>query len=439
MPVIINTSNNIHEEEGDIKLLSTEVKDIISQKPNWMVRNGMMLFFLIICAFFGATFFIYYPDVIKANAKFTSVNAPKEVVAKTDGRLVIISVHEGKKLKQNEIIGYMEARASHEEVLALSLLTDTLQSLLENEKQVEIANYSNISFKNLGELQQVFQIFIQSLKTFQQYLSRGFYLQKLNMLRNDLECIDKLIGNLNKQKVLQQEDLILAKKTLDANKSLSDDKIISPFDYRNERSKYIGKAIGFLQINAAITNNESGRNDKEKEIAQLQNEISQQKEIFLQALNTMKSHIEDWKNKYLLIAPVSGKVEFVNPIQENTVLKVGQTVCFINPEHSSYYATVIIPQANFGKVRTGQTVLLKLPAYTYQEFGFIIGKVDYIADIPSSSGFFARIILPNGMQTNYKKHLQYREGLTAQAEIITENAKLSDKLCSSLKSVIIRN
>lgn len=80
----------------------------------------------------------------------------------------------------------------------------------------------------------------------------------------------------------------------------------------------------------------------------------------------------------------------------------------------------------------------QLPSYPYQEFGSVTGKLDYISSLPSDSGFFAKIILPQGLYTNYKKQLQYREGLNAQAEIITDNTKLSDRLFNSLRSVFIR-
>jgi hypothetical protein len=83
------------------------------------------------------------------------------------------------------------------------------------------------------------------------------------------------------QRVMQQEDVSLAQQTLSANKTLDADKVISPLDYRNEKSKYIGKALSIPQITSAIINNESSQHEKRKEIAQLENEIIQQKGIFI--------------------------------------------------------------------------------------------------------------------------------------------------------------
>jgi hypothetical protein len=43
-------------------------------------------------------------------------------------------------------------------------------------------------------------------------------------------------------------------------------------------------------------------------------------------------------------------------------------------------------------------------------------------------------ILRNGI-TNYKRQLHYTEGLSAQAEIITEDLQLSDRLFNDLRAV----
>jgi multidrug efflux pump subunit AcrA (membrane-fusion protein) len=207
-------------------------------------------------------------------------------------------------------------------------------------------------------------------------------------------------------------------------------------DYRNEKSKFIGKSLSIPQIAAAIINNESTRHEKEKEIAQLENEIAQQKGIFIQSLNTLKAQLEEWENKYLLIAPISGSIAFAHFLQENQQLKMNETMCFINPENTAYFAEIFIPQNNFGKVKTGQKVLLKLPAYPYQEFGAIQGRLDFIANIPTDSGYMAKVILPMALQTNYKRTIQYHEGMLAQGEIITADTKLSDRLFYQFKSLI---
>jgi HlyD family secretion protein len=427
------------ETHNEIKLLSTEVQEIISNKPNWILRNVITLFFLIIASLIGVTFFISYPDIVNGKAKLTSINAPKEVKTKIEGKLIKLMAVEGKLVKQYEILGFVESRADHNEVLLLSASIDSLQNLVQRNETENIPQHLTQSFQNLGEVQQAYQSFMQSFILFNQYLSSGYYLKKKRMLQGDVVYMQRLHANLVQQKMMQQEDVGLAKETFNSSKSLQEDKVISPLDYRNEKSKYIGKALSIPQISSAIISNESSQHEKQKEILQLENEIAQQKNIFTQSLNTLKAQLDDWKNKYLLIAPTAGKIAFASFLQENQQLQNNQTICFINPENTQYFAEVYIPQSNFGKVKQGQKVLLKLPAYPFQEFGAVTGKLDFISSIATDTGYLAKVLLPNGLQTNYKKQVQYHEGLSAQAEIITEDLKLSDRLLNQLRSVIKNN
>jgi HlyD family secretion protein len=142
--------------------------------------------------------------------------------------------------------------------------------------------------------------------------------------------------------------------------------------------------------------------------------------------------VEDWKKKYLLIAPITGKVAFTSFMQENQQLQVGQTICFINPENSQYFAQVNIPQSNFGKVAIGQKVLLKFPAYPFQEYGAVIGKIEFISRISTDSGYLAKVSFTNGLNTSYQKQVQYRDGLMANAEIITKDMRLLQRFYYTL-------
>ena len=73
-------------------------------------------------------------------------------------------------------------------------------------------------------------------------------------------------------------------------------------------------------------------------------------------------------------------------------------------------------------------MLLKFQSYPFQEYGSVVGKVEFISHIPTdSSGYLAKIGLTNGLNTTYKKKVQYRDGLLANAEIITQDMRLLER------------
>ena len=160
---------------------------------------------------------------------------------------------------------------------------------------------------------------------------------------------------------------------------------------------------------------------------ELENTIIQQKLVFQQSLNTFKSQVDEWRKKYTLMAPIAGQVAFASFIQENQQLQTNQTICFINPENSLFFAEIVIPQSNFGKVAIGQQVLLKFQSYPFQEYGSVMGKIEFISHIPSEEGYLAKVAFTNGLATTYNRQIQYRVGLLANAEIITKDMRLLER------------
>lgn len=435
MPHTINSNGQLTHTNTNLLLRSNEVSEIIAARPGFLIRWGISIFFAVLVLIIAATFFISYPDVVAANAKLTCINAPKEVRTKTAGKLIALHVEEGKAVNTAQVIGFMESTAKHEEVINLALAADTMAALMANNKTELIASFYLPAYTQLGEVQQQYQTFIQALSLFKQYLNTGFYVKKKTMLQSDLIFLNRLHNNLLQQKKMQQQDLHLTQQTFAANESLKKDSVISDFDYRNEKSKLINKALSIPQINTAIISNQSSHHEKEKEILQLENEIAQQKMIFMQALNTLTAHLQEWKQRFLLTAPVDGTIAFAGFMQPNRQIENNSTICFVNPGNTSYYAEVNIPQTNFGKVKTGQKVLLKLPAYPYQEFGALEGRLDFVSAIATDSGYVAKVIFPKGLTTNYNKPVQYKDGLQAQGEIITADLKLSDRLMNSVRQI----
>ena len=433
----ISTSATITATEDVVAMKNTfsmhgnEIEEIISKKPPFIVRWGTLLLFIILLFIGIISWFIKYPDIITAPAKLTSINAPKPVITNSSGKLIKLFAIEGEQTSQGTILGYLESTANHTAIIRLSKNIDSLIPLINN-NSFQLLNNFNPPNENFGELQQSNQVFLQALVNFRNYISNGFYLRKKIMLAKDLAYLQKMYGNLLQQKGLNQEDIDLSQKTFDANQSLKNDKVISDFDYRNEQSKLIGKKLTLPQVNAALLSNEAQQNEKQKEISELDNTIAQQKSIFLQALLTFKSQVDEWKKKYMLIAPIDGKVAFAIFLQENQQLQINQTICFINPENSQYYAEVYIPQANFGKIKLGQDVLLKFPSYPFQEYGSVKGKIDFISNISTDSGYLAKVVLPKGLSTNYDKQVQYRDGLLAQGEIITQDLRLLQRFYYTL-------
>jgi HlyD family secretion protein len=87
-------------------------------------------------------------------------------------------------------------------------------------------------------------------------------------------------------------------------------------------------------------------------------------------------------------------------------------------------------------VAEGQLVQLRFDAYPYAEFGIVNGKLDYITGFATDSGFLAHIQLPNGLFTNQHKEILYRNGLKAEARIITKDMRLPERLFNNIRTLL---
>ncbi len=411
---------------------SERLQEIISIKSGFLVRWGNAFFLAIVVLIILVCWFIRYPDLVKAPAKMTSINAPKPVICRTNGKLIKIFVKESQKVDRGLLIGYIESTGSHETILLLAAALDSIENLLIDGNPGRIRNFVS-SPANLGELQVAHQTFLQSWINFENSIEGGFLLKKIEVLERDKNNLRKLHTNLEEQKELQEQDLELARRTFEANESLKKEKVISDFDFGSEQSKLLNKKQSIPLIRSGIISNEGQQVEKEKEIMELRNSIQQQKATFQQSLNTFISQVDEWIKMYVLLSPIEGRVAFDSFIQENQQLSANQIVCFINPENSQYFAEVTIPQSNFGKVRAGQKVLLKFQSYPFQEFGSVLGEIEFISHVPTKeNAYLAKVKLVNSLRTTYWKEVQYRDGLTANAEIVTNDMRLLERFYFSI-------
>jgi len=154
------------------------------------------------------------------------------------------------------------------------------------------------------------------------------------------------------------------------------------------------------------------------------NSLNHPRILFQQQLQSLKKLVNEWENRYLLRAPIDGKISFNNTLEENRYLRAGTLFGYVTPNDEKYYAETILSQNNLGKIDTGLHIQLRLDAYPYEEWGFLKGTISYISNVPSENGFSAIIKLDNGLVTNNQKRLLFRNGLRGQAIIITKDMRL---------------
>lgn len=417
------------------ELHSEEIQEIVSRPPHWLLRWGIGLCFGVIVLLLAATWWIRYPDIVTVPFLLTALDAPREVVAKADGRLIRLLVKDGVTIRAGEAVAYLESTTDPREALELEQLLEDLRSYVGTLDWNKVRDFDLQGFRQLGELQNGFQTFFQQHTQLRAYLHDGMIIKKRALLLEDLQDLTDMLAVLESQQTMQQRDFGIAKEEFLVHEKLYQEKVIPVLEYKREQAKLLAREAPLKQMEASLIQNRSSRTAKQKELLELDNAVVEQKATFIHSLLTLESALAAWKQRYVLEAPVSGRVSYRAPWQEQQSVRVGEPLMTIEPDGGGFRGLVNVPHLNLGKLRNGQSVLIKLEAYPYREFGLVNGSLSGLSVTPGrDSAYWAVVCLPDGLRTRYGHDLPYKNGMKGTADIITADRRLLERLLSAIKT-----
>ena len=422
-----------------VEMRAEEVHDLLAREPSWFLRWSITLLALLLAAVFYGSWLIHYPDLVPASFTLTSVNAPKIAPARSAGRLERLLVAEGAPVAEGTPLAYLESTARHAEVAVLAQQLRQAWALASAGQLEQVARLPLEQFHQLGELQRAYQPFALAHLQLRTYLGQGFFARRRTLLQQEAGDLDALARNLAQQQAIQGHALALAEADYQLQQRLAQQKVIAPLDLQHEESKLLAHQLPYRQTGASRIANTVARRGKQQELLELDKTMAEQRDQFLQALNTLQSATDEWQQKYVVVAPSAGRVHMPLPLQENQQVTAGQPLFSVTPANTAYLGQVRIPQQNAGKVRAGQAVLIRFNGYPYQEFGLVRGTIKAVAEIPLEEGFMAEVRLPNDLVTSRGRKLAYKLGMTASAEIITQDQRLLQRLFNQLTALVQGN
>ena len=417
----------------ELDVRSEDVQEIIGRPPHGLVRWGITGFFGVLALVLVASSVIRYPEVVRAPLLITAIDAPKTLEGRTGGKLVRLLADNSEQVEKGQVLAWMESTAGHGQVLRLSSEIDTVRSrVLEGEAE-SIGSLELAPFAELGEVQPAFQVFEQAWREYVSYLPGGFYPKQRKILHQEMAYTGQLLENLYEQKKIRQADYELARREYEIQRQLADREFLAPIELVRAERELSARRLPLQQTEAAIINNRASQKAQQKELMEMDRRMQEQRAELLQAIHSLKSAIDEWKQTYLITAPFEGSLIYAGIIQENQTITAGQPLFYLHPNETSYFGELALAQASFGKVSKGQQVLVQLSGYPYAEFGSVYGQVEYISEIPvRDSLFFARVEFPSGLVTNYGREIPPRNGMTGQAEIITQDMRLLQRVYNNI-------
>jgi multidrug efflux pump subunit AcrA (membrane-fusion protein) len=429
-------------ENNNIEIRSEEVQEIMGTPPRWIIRRGITIILLVVIVLLVGSYYYKYPDLIKARVTILSENPPVSVVARSDGKLDKLFVADKQEVVANTILGIIENPANFEDVYELVQVLDSIQYYFSIPD-----SFSDLLIKkefSLGQYHSFYSSFISQLKAYQTFITYNPNDQKIQSLKKQVSDYRNYYEKSRDQIAVLRQDYELSNNQFVRDSSLYAIGVESEVNYEKSKTAMLRQKFAYQNsmtnlASTQITMNQLGQQINEQGVlkVEMNNRIlSALKEKYDNLTNQLKS----WEQSYVLKTPISGKVTFTNFWSVNQFVSPGNVVFTVVPgNEQKIIGKAIIPVVGAGKVKTGQRINIKLDNYPYMEYGILEGNIVNISMVPvtaeQGSYYTAEVELSNDLITNYKKQLPFNQEMQGNAEIITKDRRLIERLIEPLVSI----
>nr|MBP7472846.1 HlyD family efflux transporter periplasmic adaptor subunit [Prevotella sp.] len=433
------------DQNNDEKILtgkrSEEVQDIIDRMPThwaaWVTAIVAVLMTVVIVM----GFIIEFPDTVNGQISITSAKAPVRLVSVTAGRVHLLAANR-KKVKKGSVIAYIDNGANYHDILRID-------EVLRTPLQPNTALYLPESLL-LGDLSTDYNNFSLSYEQYDLLRRSEIYTNMRKALGQQIMADSKVALNLGHELTLKDQMLKTTRERMIKDSILKSNGALSEEDFHSQRANYLSQEEAGVSLKSSHLSKISEMNKNRIEMARIdleENETLRKAYLDLEAKrNVLLNSMRQWKEHFLLVAPISGELEYLGFWREDVFIQSAQEMFTILPERNKPFGEVYIPLLGAGKVKVGQLANIKLADFPYDEYGLIKGRVKSISKLTNkrstSEGttetYLVVVSFPNGLTTNYGKQLKLNFESKGSIEIITKQKRLIERLFDNLKSKTVK-
>ncbi|MDR6845670.1 HlyD family efflux transporter periplasmic adaptor subunit [Flavobacterium granuli] len=424
-------------KDKELYLRSEEVQEILTQIPNWMIRWGIVVVSGVIFMLLSMTWFIKYPDIVSAQIVITTNIPPEKVIAKTTGKIETILVENKSIVLENTPLAIIKNTANYHDVFLLKRLLD------------EHVNGNDFDFKQLenaqlGDIESSYAWFHTAYITNELNNNLQPYEVEGNAQKSESVQISVRLAISQQQQILNESELLLQKSNINRFESLFNKGVISAQDFENKKLEYLQAEKNYRNLLSNISQLKSAfidnsKNNKSIKINSVKENVNL-KNNKIQAFYQLKKVIKDWELSFVLQSSVAGKVTFLQIWAANQTIGSGDAIFAVIPTlQKGYIGKLKTPALNSGKIRIGQAVNIRLTNFPDSQYGMLNGIIKNISLAPDKDGsFWVDVVLPKNLETSYHKTIPFQQEMSGNAEIITEDLRLAERLLYQFRDILRR-
>lgn len=422
--------NNRAEE-----IRSDEVQEILSSIPHWLIRWGITVVFGLVVLLLFLSWFIKYPDTINGKVTLTTEKPVIRLVAKQPGIIQDLKYSDNSVINQGDNILTISSQLSQEGKDFLVTFTKDINRALDAEDYSALR--SDMCPYPIGEIHLDFNELRRKLMELKNLTSVQYAQRKGTDISKQITHYKDLITATKRQLDIAENQEKIESEQLKTDLELYNNGAIS-------RKEYEASEKNFLSVKSITENHRKTLilyditiAELSSEINSLQLEFETEHQQLIQEITILNRQIQEalntWKSNYVLSAPISGTIVYINNIDENRFVKSQEELIAIIPQNEIIIGQIKIPSAGMGKIQIGQSVKLKLDKYPSDQFGSIEGKVTAIDLLPNEDVYDVSIELTNGLTSNRGEKLAFSPEMTGTAEIITEDLRVIDRILNTFR------
>jgi multidrug resistance efflux pump len=425
-------------EKKQIEIRSNEVQEILGGVPSRLIRYGVMSVLAVFLILILATWVIRYPDVIRSKIVVTTERPPAPIVSRASGKIDRLFVEDNQKVASGTILGIIQNPARFDDISYLKNQLNEIRQYL-----IDFNFPDSVKFKQdlqLGPIQDEYSLFIKKYNDYINFKEIDYF-PKLNKSLEEQKRMSRIYyDRLFIQKNTLETEYNLALNQFNRDSALFRNNVISAKDFEKSKAEMLSKKNSFEGARTSLAETQMDVLLFDQKIIENQkNHIDQKSKYELEiseAFQNLNAALNDWELNYVLIAPIDGIVTFNKFWSETQNVREGDRVVTIVPENpGGLIGKVELPIRGSGKVKTGLRVNIKFDNYPYMEYGIVKGQVKNISLVPEDNFYMVEVSFPNGLVTTYNKNLELQNQITGNAEIITEELRLIQRIFNPLKAL----
>ena len=419
-----------------------EIQAIIDRMPNkfglWI--STFVILLVLALGLFG--WIIRYPDLVTGQIVINTNNAPVKLIASTSGKLSLTVLESQDDVREEEYLAVIQNNSKLEDVKNIYRIIQDFKI----DRSVESQQFpKNVS---LGELNTTYFTFVNAYEQFTNYHKGNLLAKQEEILQQTLEEQQKIIQISTQKLDMSKENLRLINRSYNRDSILFSKKVLTEAELDKSKMNVLNvKDIYHNMLNdiAININQIQETSNKMQQLGVQKNEKEKQVLLdLISAYTALADNFKVWEQKYVFKSPIKGKLQFLKFWTNDQFIQAGEPVFTIVPVKSKIVGQMTLPAFGAGKVKPGQEVIIKLEDYPYTEYGTVTGKISSISLTTNTfktergdiAAYMVTVDLPEELKTNYGSKLDFKFEIKGQAEIITKDRRLIERLFDNLKYAV---